>query len=75
MEFPVEITLRKTLAAIQIQPAEAGKEHQGIISQLPNGAEVHVCGEGFNTRTVKVAWGGQLYFVFLQDIETPARED
>jgi hypothetical protein len=75
MTFPQEITLRKSIVAIKIHAAEDRKEQHGVILQLPNGAELHVWGKGFNSRTLKVSWGGELYFVFMQDIETPARSE
>jgi hypothetical protein len=64
-----ETTLCKNIAAIQIRPAGNGEEHLGLLSQLPKGAELHICGDGFNSRTVKVEWRGHFYFVFMQDIE------
>jgi hypothetical protein len=64
-----QITLLKNIAAFQIQPAQNGREQLGVISQLPRGAELRFCGDGFNARTMKVAWGGQHYFVFRQDVE------
>ena len=70
MSYPFEqITLLKNIVAIQIQPAQNGREQMGVISQLPKGAELSFCGDGFNARTMKVACGGQHYFVFLQDVE------
>ena len=64
--------LRKNVAAIQVLPEEARESPRlGMITQLPHGAELAVCGPGFNERTVKVRWSGGMYFVFLQDLETP----
>ena len=45
----------------------------GTILQLPEGTQVRVCGDGFNERTVKVAWEGGYYFLFFEDLE-PDRE-
>jgi hypothetical protein len=39
--------------------------------QLPRGATLEVCGDGFNERTVKVRTNNRYYFVFRQDIEAP----
>ena len=65
-------TLSKNIAAIQLLPGDGtGETRLGMITQLPSGAEVRICGEGFNERTVRVRWGGGYYFVFLQDLETP----
>lgn len=70
-ELPRHIALPKNIAAIQIQHAEDGRSQLGVIAELPESAELDVCGEGFNARTVKVRWAGQYYFVFMQDIEQP----
>ena len=68
-----QITLLKKIAAIQIERSEDGKRRFGLISELPMGAQLTVCGDGFNPRTAKIECNGQFYFVFLQDIERPAR--
>ena len=65
-------TLMKNIAAIQVLPADSGDGPRlGMITQLPSGAELTVCGEGFNERTVRVRWAEGYYFVFLQDLESP----
>ncbi len=69
MSRPTQITLSKDIAAIQIESSEAGRLRCGFISQLPKGADLIVCGDGFNKRTARVAYRGSVYFVFLQDIE------
>ena len=71
MSVPARITLSKDVAAIQIEASEAGRPRYGLISQLPKGAELIVCGDGFNNRTARVNCHGFHYFVFLQDIEEP----
>jgi hypothetical protein len=63
--------LPKKVAAMQISCAEHGRTGSGILSELPEGAQVVVSGDGFNSRTMKVEWQSQSYFVFLQDIEAP----
>lgn len=40
----------------------------GTILQLPEGTQIRLIGDGFNERTVKVAWEGANYFVFLEDL-------
>jgi hypothetical protein len=69
MQVPESFTLPKNIAAIQLQHTEDGEERLGVISQLPRDAHLRVCGDGFNSRTVKVRCLGHYYFVFLQDIE------
>jgi hypothetical protein len=62
--------LSKNIAGIQVLPAaDAGEPRLGMITQLPQGAELELCGEGFNERTVRVRWAEGFYFVFLQDLE------
>jgi len=68
---PDTYSLSKNIAAIQVLPADGtGEPRLGMITQLPSGAELRPCGEGFNERTVRVKWGDGYYFVFLQDLET-----
>jgi hypothetical protein len=67
------ITLSKVIAAINIEQTENGHTHLGLIGQLPQGAHLEVCGEGFNERTLKVRWEGRHYFVFVQDLEVEPR--
>ncbi len=75
MSVPQSFTLAKNIAAIELQSTEKGEERLGVISQLPRDAHLRVCGDGFNPRTVKVRCLGRYYFVFLQDIEVPERDD
>lgn len=70
--IPSPMTLSKVIAAINIRETEDGHTRMGLIAQLPQGAQLEICGEGFNERTVKVRWKNQFYFVFLQDVEEPA---
>jgi hypothetical protein len=68
---PSRITLSKTIAAVNICKGDDGSARMGLIAQLPKGADLEICGEGFNERTLKVRWENQLYFVFSQDIVPP----
>lgn len=67
------IVLSNSIVAIQLRPAAARKEHFSAISRLPRGAELRVCDNGFNSRSVKVQCSGQLYYVFVQDLEDAAQ--
>ncbi len=76
MEFPGPIpiervvTLRNSVAAIQILPNEDGEPtRMGLITQLPEGAEIEIGGPGFSERTVSVRCFGASYFVFLDDLD------
>lgn len=62
------MTLARTIAAIQVVPDSHGNSGLGTIAQLPQGAFVQVCGDGFNARTVKVRCQGQCYFIFREDM-------
>jgi len=64
------ITLTKPIAAVQAAACEEGRTRLGLVSQLPPGAEIEVCGDGLTDRTVKVCWKNQFYFVFCQDLDT-----
>lgn len=75
MRVHQRVKLPKNIAAIHLRAAEDGEPRLGYVSPIPQGAELRVCGGGFNTRTVKVNWNGGFYFVFLQDIEPPERGD
>ena len=63
-------TLPKSVSAIQILPTEDGERTRlGLITQLPQGAEIEIGGPGFSDRTVSVRCGGASYFVFLDDLD------
>ncbi|MGI8958504.1 MAG: hypothetical protein ACR2IV_01820 [Bryobacteraceae bacterium] len=66
--FAPTYRLPNTIAAIQASGAGSGGPELGAISHLPEGAELTLCGDGFNETTTKVRWEGQFYFIFLQDI-------
>jgi hypothetical protein len=65
------LTLSKNISAIPLVPSESGTEKLGVITQLPAGATVDVCGDGFNERTAKVRYADRYFFVFLQDLQEP----
>lgn len=65
------LTLPKQISAIQVLPSEHGSGKLGVITQLPSGAIVDVCGDGFNDRTTKVRYSEGYFFVFLQDLQEP----
>ena len=68
-------TLPKSVSAIQILPTEDGERTRlGLITQLPEGAEIEIGGPGFSDRTVSVRCSGASYFVFLDDLEAAAKK-
>jgi len=63
-------TLPKSVSAIQILPSEDGERTRlGLITQLPEGAEIEIGGPGFSDRTISVRCCGASYFVFLDDLD------
>jgi hypothetical protein len=81
MELPTPIfrqrayTLHKSVSAIQILPTEDGERTRlGLITQLPDGAEIEISGPGFSDRTVSVRCSGASYFVFLDDLDADKRQ-
>ncbi len=66
-------TLSKNICGIQVICDEAGRRRMGTLLQLPEGAHLQVCGEGFDANTTKVVWEGGTYYVFLADLD-PAAE-
>ena len=66
-----KLTLPKQISAIQMVPAGNTHGKLGLITQLPCGATVDICGDGFNERTAKIRYGQGYFFVFLQDLQDP----
>ena len=69
LEFEQHYVLPHDISAIQVMSAELSHTGLGPVSRLPRGAAVQVCGLGFDKQTIKVAFQGQYYFVFLDDLE------
>jgi hypothetical protein len=61
--------LSQEILAMELIPSQKGEMQLGPLSSIPEGADLAICGEGFNDRTAKVRWRGRFYFVFLQDLE------
>ncbi|MFL6447147.1 MAG: hypothetical protein ACJ746_05600 [Bryobacteraceae bacterium] len=63
-------TLGRRIPAILLQEpiSQDGKGKLGPILHLPAESDVEVCGDGFNSRTVKVWYNGLYYFVFAEDL-------
>jgi hypothetical protein len=62
--------LPRSVSAIQIHPSEeCDAEHLGLITHLPQGAEIELGGPGFNDQTIQVRCGSASYYVFLDDLE------
>jgi hypothetical protein len=68
-------TLPQRVSAIQVLPTEDGERTRlGLITQLPEGAEIEISGPGFSDRTVSVRCSGASYFVFLEDLEATRKQ-
>lgn len=62
--------LPKTVSAIQVLPSEEnGSTRLGLLTQLPESAEIEIGGPGFNDRTLRVRCGTAAYYVFIDDLE------
>ena len=67
--FASAYVLPKNVSAIQVLPAEDGEPTRlGLLTQLPEGAEIFIGGPGFSEGTVKVLCQGAAYFIFLDDL-------
>ncbi|MFZ0592779.1 MAG: hypothetical protein WAM39_20130 [Bryobacteraceae bacterium] len=83
LTLPLSDALRPTrsyhlsngVAVIRLVADENGVIHSGGLSELPKDADVDLCGDGFNERTVTVCWRGEFFFVYRQDLECPLMSD
>jgi hypothetical protein len=62
------VVLSRKASAVQLETRANGTPKLGLICQLPPGARVELCGDGYSDRTVKVRYRDNLYFVFRNDI-------
>ena len=68
--FEKTYTLGRSVSAIQILPdMSEAKPSLGLMTRLPEGAEVDLRGPGFDDQTVRVRCGGAAYYMFLDDLE------
>jgi hypothetical protein len=63
-------TLTNALTAFTIFPSELDAPRLGPLCELPEQAELEICGDGFNERTVKARYGDSYYFVFWSDLNS-----
>jgi hypothetical protein len=62
-------TLSRAVSAIHLMRAADGRHGRlGEVLQLEPGARLDCCGDGYNSRTIKVHYANEFYFVFLQDM-------
>jgi len=67
--------MRNKICAIQLIPSCENRARLGALTQIPQNAELEICGDGFDERTVKVRWQDSFYFVFRDDIEVAGIEN
>lgn len=67
--FDRTYTLSRDISAIQILPCDEFGADLSPVSRLPRGARIQACGAGRNRNTLKVAYEGQFFLVFLEDLE------
>lgn len=63
--------LWKNITVMRLAANQQGDLHDAGLSELPKGAEVDLCGVGFNKRTVKLRWRGEFFIAFVRDLECP----
>jgi|tagenome__1003787_1003787.scaffolds.fasta_scaffold20986489_7 hypothetical protein len=63
-------TLSRRIPAIALEKSGGpdGRGKLGLILHLAAGSDVEICGEGFNSRTVKVRQNDMYYFIFAEDL-------
>ncbi len=66
--LPKPRIMQKSICALRIVTDDDGARRLGMLTQIGQEAQLEICGDGFNERTVKVRWQDTLYFVFRQDI-------
>ena len=64
----------RRISAIQVLGSDTGSKHMGLLTQITLDPGVDVCGPGFNDKTVQVNFGGAMYFVFREDLETQSKQ-
>ena len=62
-------TLSRDISAIQILPSDGMGARLSPVSKLPRGARIQAVGDDQNGGTLKVAFEGQYYLVFVDDLE------
>ena len=67
--FEKTYTLDRSISAIPILPGAYLSPQLGLVTRLPEGAELDLRGPGFDDHTLRVHWRGQTYFVFLDELE------
>jgi hypothetical protein len=68
-------TLTGAVTAFRASPDALAADRCGPICELPDGADLTVCGGGFNKRPVRVRYGDCDYYVFWRDLASASSLD
>jgi hypothetical protein len=60
--------LTVALTAFAISPSKQNADRYGPVCELPEGADLEICGAGFSERTVKARYGDCYYHVYWRDL-------
>jgi hypothetical protein len=60
--------LSSAVTGFEVFPDHLNSDRLGPVCELPIGAELEICGDGFNERTVRTRCGDGYYFVFWRDL-------
>jgi hypothetical protein len=66
-------TLANPITAFATSADEQDTDRSGPICEIPEGADLTVCGGGFSKRTVRVHYGDCHYCVFWRDLAFASR--
>lgn len=61
------ITLKKDISALELVEKE-NATRMGVLSLIPKGSQLDICGLGFNERTYTVQCNNRTFVVFQQDV-------
>lgn len=65
---PSRLTLLREITALRIAKCSHSDHDLAVLTELPKGAVLTVCGAGFNHRTATVRWRDDAFYVFKQDL-------
>jgi hypothetical protein len=62
--------LSSAITAFEVFTNHLHVERLGPVCELPKGADLEICGDGFNERTVRMRCGDGQYFVYWRDLDS-----
>jgi hypothetical protein len=60
--------LSGAITAFEVFTNHLNAERLGPVCELPKGADLEICGDGFNESTVRMRYGDGHYFVYWRDL-------